>query len=64
MANLAKTNPESLLVAARTIVIAVVANTLVKAGMAVFMGAPALRRTVVLATLLLLIAAAAGIVIA
>jgi uncharacterized membrane protein (DUF4010 family) len=64
MANLAKTNPENLVVAARTIVIAVLANTLVKAGMAVFMGAPALRRTVVLATLLLLIAAAGGIVLA
>jgi uncharacterized membrane protein (DUF4010 family) len=64
MANLAKTNPENLVVAARTIVIAVLANTLVKAGMAVFMGAPALRRTVVLATLVLLIAAAGGIVLA
>ncbi len=64
MANLAKTDPESLLIAARTIVIAVVANTLVKAGMAVFMGAPALRRTVVAATLLLLIAAGAGILVA
>ena len=64
MANLAKTNPESLLIAARTIVIAVLANTLVKAGMAVFMGAPALRRTIVSATLLLLIAAAGGIMLA
>lgn len=64
MAHLAKTNPENLVVAARTIVIAVLANTLVKAGMAVFMGAPALRRTIVSATLLLLIAAAGGIVLA
>ena len=64
MANLAKTDPESLMIAARTIVIAVVANTLVKAGMAVFMGAPALRRTVLLATLLLLIAAGGGILVA
>lgn len=64
MANLATSNPESLLIAARTIVIAVVANTLVKAGMAAFMGAPALRRTVSLATILLLIAAAGGILVA
>ena len=39
MANLATANPESLKVAARTIVIAVVSNTLVKTGMAVFLGA-------------------------
>ena len=64
MANLATMNPESLLIAARTIVIAVVANTLVKAGMAVFMGAPALRRTVSLATILLLIAAGGEILVA
>jgi uncharacterized membrane protein (DUF4010 family) len=64
MANLAKTNPENLVAAARTIVIAVLANTLVKAGMAVFMGAPALRRTIVSATVLLLIAAAGGILLA
>jgi uncharacterized membrane protein (DUF4010 family) len=60
MANLANTNPENLIVAARTIVIAVLSNTLVKAGMAVFMGAPALRRTIMLATLLLLIAGTVG----
>ena len=64
MANLATMNPESLLIAARTIVIAVVANTLVKSGMAAFMGAPALRRTVLLATILLLIAAGGGIFVA
>jgi uncharacterized membrane protein (DUF4010 family) len=52
MANLAAANPESLVVAARAIIIAVLANTLVKAGMAVFMGAPALRRTIVLVTVL------------
>ena len=60
MANLAKTNPENLMIAARTIVIAVLSNTLVKAGMAVFMGAPALRRTIMLATLLLLISGTVG----
>jgi uncharacterized membrane protein (DUF4010 family) len=64
MANLAKASPDSLVVAAHTIVIAVLANTLVKAGMAVFMGAPALRRTIVLATLLLLIAGAGGSLVA
>jgi uncharacterized membrane protein (DUF4010 family) len=64
MANLAITNPEILKTAQRTIVIAVLSNTLVKCGMAAFMGAPALRRTIVLATLLLLIAGAAGSLIA
>jgi uncharacterized membrane protein (DUF4010 family) len=63
MANLATADPESLKVAARTIVIAVLSNTLVKTGMAVFLGAPALRRTLLLATFLLLIAAAVGAVI-
>jgi uncharacterized membrane protein (DUF4010 family) len=43
MAQLAASEPASQHLAARTIVIAVVANTLVKGGMATFMGAPALR---------------------
>ena len=60
MANLATANPESLKVAARTIVIAVLSNTLVKTGMAMFLGASAMRRTILLATLPLLIAAAVG----
>jgi len=60
MANLATTNPEIIKIAQRTIVIAVLSNTLVKCGMAAFMGAPALRRTIVLATFLLLIACAGG----
>jgi uncharacterized membrane protein (DUF4010 family) len=64
MANLAATSPESVKVAERVIVIAVLANTLVKAGMAVFMGTPALRRTIVLVTLLLLIVATVGILVA
>src|SRR5262245_33620565 len=64
MANLATTSPESLTVAERVIIIAVLANTLVKAGMAAFMGTPALRRTIVVATLLLLIVGAAGILVA
>jgi uncharacterized membrane protein (DUF4010 family) len=63
MANLATANPESLKVAARTIVIAVLSNTLVKTGMAMFLGAPALRRTILLATLPLLIAAALGTIV-
>jgi uncharacterized membrane protein (DUF4010 family) len=60
MANLAAAEPESLNVAARTIVIAVVSNTLTKTGMAVFLGASALRRTLLLAALPLVIAAAVG----
>lgn len=64
MANLAKTNPEILKIAQRTIVIAVLTNTLVKCGMAAFMGAPALRRTMLGATLLILIAGVAGTLIA
>jgi len=63
MANLATADAERLTVAARTIVIAVLSNTLVKTGMAVFVGAPALRRTLLLATLLVLLAAAVGAII-
>lgn len=63
MASLATADTESLDVAAHTIVIAVLSNTLVKTGMALFWGTPALRRTLLLATLLILIAAAAGIII-
>jgi uncharacterized membrane protein (DUF4010 family) len=64
MANLATSSPQSVKIAAYTIVIAVISNTLVKTGMAAFMGAPALRRTIVLVTLLLFAAAAAGILVA
>lgn len=60
MANLTTADPENLKIAARTIVIAVLSNTLLKTGMAMFMGAAALHRTLLLATLLLLIAAAVG----
>jgi uncharacterized membrane protein (DUF4010 family) len=63
MANLATANAESLKVAARTIVIAVLSNTLVKTGMAAFWGTPALRRTLLVATLLVLLAATIGAVI-
>jgi uncharacterized membrane protein (DUF4010 family) len=62
MANLATADPENLKIAARTIVIAVLSNTLVKTGMAVFLGTSALRRILLLVTLFLLIAAAAGAV--
>jgi uncharacterized membrane protein (DUF4010 family) len=41
MANLAAGNAENLAVAGRTIVLAVISNTLVKTGMAVSMGTPA-----------------------
>jgi uncharacterized membrane protein (DUF4010 family) len=60
MANLATTSPGIIKIARRTIVIAVISNTLVKAGMAAFMGAPALRRTILFVTLLLFASAAAG----
>jgi uncharacterized membrane protein (DUF4010 family) len=60
MANRATTTPESIKIAAYTIVIAVISNTLVKAGMVTFMGAPAMRRTIVLVTLILFLAAAVG----
>lgn len=43
MADLALSNPESQGAAARTIVIAVISNTLVKSGMVLWLGAPALR---------------------
>jgi uncharacterized membrane protein (DUF4010 family) len=60
MANLALTNPEIMTIAQRTIVIAVISNTMVKCAMAAFMGAPALRRTILLVTALLFASAAAG----
>ena len=63
MANLSRTSPEILTIAQRTIVIAVISNTLVKCAMAAFMGAPALRRTIILVTLLLFAAAGAGILV-
>jgi uncharacterized membrane protein (DUF4010 family) len=63
MANLAAAGGANITVAARTIVIAVLSNTLVKTGMAVFLGTPALRRILLLATLLVFIAAVVGAVI-
>src|SRR5262249_2910515 len=63
MANLATADGESLKIAARTIVVAVLSNTLAKTGMAVFLGTAALRRTLLLATLFFLIAVAAVAII-
>jgi uncharacterized membrane protein (DUF4010 family) len=61
MARLAAGDSGSHGVAARTIVIAVLANTLAKGGMAVFLGAPTLRRVMLPITAVLL---AAGVVAA
>jgi uncharacterized membrane protein (DUF4010 family) len=61
MAQLAAGEPERAEVAARTVVIAVLSNTLVKGGMATVLGAPALRRVMAPVTALLL---AAGAVVA
>ncbi|MCM2255235.1 MAG: MgtC/SapB family protein [Vicinamibacteria bacterium] len=60
MASLAQQDPASVGPAALTILIALVANTLVKAGMALGLGAAELRRPMLLATVALLLAAAAG----
>jgi uncharacterized membrane protein (DUF4010 family) len=54
MAQLAQTEPASEAVAARTVVIAALANTLVKGAMAIFMGAPALRGVMLPSTLAIL----------
>ncbi|MCC6847542.1 MAG: MgtC/SapB family protein [Deltaproteobacteria bacterium] len=59
MAQLAVAMPASAEAAVRTIVIAVASNTLVKAGIAVFLGAPGLRRVVLAATGVILVAALA-----
>ncbi|MCP3869815.1 MAG: MgtC/SapB family protein [Gammaproteobacteria bacterium] len=47
MANLAWENPANTGAAARTIVIAVISNTMVKCGMAIWLGAPPMRRTMI-----------------
>lgn len=61
MAQLAATDPSMLGPAARTIVIAVTANTLFKAGMAAFLGGRELRRIVLGASGVLLAAALASV---
>ncbi len=58
MAQLALADPSNSEAAAATIVIAVVTNTLVKAGMAGFLGAPSLRRIMVPAAAVILAAGA------
>ena len=47
MASLAEQDPSSSGAAARTIVIAVISNTMVKCGMAIWLGAPSMRRTMI-----------------
>ena len=47
MAHLAQQNPVSSGAAARTIVIAVISNTMVKCGMVIWLGAPSMRRTMI-----------------
>lgn len=47
MANLARQDPTNAGAAARTIVIAVISNTMVKCGMAIWLGAPSMRRTMI-----------------
>jgi uncharacterized membrane protein (DUF4010 family) len=60
MAQLALSDAANAEAAARTIVIAVAANTLFKAGMVAVLGAPALRRVIVAAGAVILVAAAAA----
>jgi uncharacterized membrane protein (DUF4010 family) len=60
MANLARSDPASASAAARTVVIAVLSNTLVKGGMAMFLGSAELRRAIAPAVAVILAAGAAG----
>ena len=60
MANLAQSDASNLQVAARAIVIAVMANTLTKSAMAVGLGSPELRRITLPISALLLVTGAAG----
>lgn len=60
MANLAAGDSSSLQVAARAIVIAVMANTLTKSGMAIGLGSPKLRRITLPIAVLLIVTGAAG----
>lgn len=61
MANLALEDPGNAGPAARTVVIAVISNTMVKCGMAIWLGAPSMRRTMIPITAAL---AASGVVAA
>src|SRR5262247_4561342 len=60
MANLAAADAASLSVAGRTVVIAVVSNTLLKCILAASLGAPELRRVLIPATAAILVAGALG----
>lgn len=60
MANLAQSDAANLPVAARAIVIAVMANTLTKCGMAIGLGSPELRRLILPISGVLLVTGAAG----
>jgi uncharacterized membrane protein (DUF4010 family) len=60
MANLALQDPASAGPAARTIVIAVISNTLVKCGMAIWLGAPSMRRAMIPVTAALAVAGVAA----
>ena len=64
MANLAAASPGSLGVAARTVVIAVIANTLVKSGLVLALGAPPVRRVMLPSILFIVAAGALGAVLA
>jgi len=60
MADLANTSPADIGPAARTVLIAVISNTLVKGGMAVFLGGAAMRQKMLPLSLLLLASGAAA----
>jgi uncharacterized membrane protein (DUF4010 family) len=53
MANLALQDPDNSTVAARTVVIAVISNTMVKCGVVIWLGAASMRRTMIPITLAL-----------
>ncbi len=60
MANLAAQDPASSAAASRTIVIAVISNTMVKCGMVIWLGAPSLRKTIIPVTVALALAGVAA----
>ena len=60
MANLVRDDASSLQIAARAIVIAVMANTVTKSGMAIGLGSPELRRITLPIAALLLVTGALG----
>jgi uncharacterized membrane protein (DUF4010 family) len=63
MANLSMISPGNVKVAEQTIILAVISNTFVKSGIALFMGAPPLRRKMVWATSIIAVAGAVGMVV-